>query len=156
VVAEALDGAECVALAADLQPDVVLMDLRMPGLNGIEATRRIHRSQPHIGILVVTVFADDTSVFPAIRAGARGYLLKDAGRDELRRAVEPVARGGAICSPGIAKKVMTYLSASLQPLPGPDFAELTGRERAILEQLALGLSNPEIAMRLGISTKTVS
>ena len=156
VVAEALDGAECVALAADLQPDVVLMDLRMPGLNGIEATRRIHRSQPHIGILVVTVFADDTSVFPAIRAGARGYLLKDAGRDELRLAVETVARGGAIFSPGIAKKVMTYLSASLQPLPGPDFAELTGRERAILEQLALGLSNPEIAMRLGISTKTVS
>lgn len=156
VVAEARDGAECVALAGELQPDVVLMDLRMPGINGIEATRRIHRLQPHIGILVVTVFADDTSVFPAIRAGARGYLLKDAGRDELRLAVETVARGGAIFSPGIAMKVMTYLSASLQPLPGPDFADLTGRERAILEQLAQGLSNPEIATRLGISAKTVS
>lgn len=156
VVAEARDGAECVALAGELQPDVVLMDLRMPGINGIEATRRIHRLQPHIGILVVTVFADDTSVFPAIRAGARGYLLKDAGRDELRLAVETVARGGAIFSPGIAMKVMTYLSASLQPLPGPDFAHLTGRERAILEQLAQGLSNPEIATRLAISAKTVS
>ncbi len=156
VVAEARDGAECVALAGELQPDVVLMDLRMPGINGIEATRRIHRLQPHIGILVVTVFADDTSVFPAIRAGARGYLLKDAGRDELRLAVETVARGGAIFSPGIAMKVMTYLSASLQPLPGPDFADLTGRERAILEQLAQGLSNQEIATRLGISAKTVS
>jgi len=156
VVGEARDGAECVALAAELQPDVVLMDLRMPALNGIEATRRIHRAQPHVGILVLTVFADDTSVFPAIRAGARGYLLKDASREELLLAVETVARGGAIFSPGIAQKVMAYLSASSRPSPGPDFAELTGRERAVLEQLALGLSNAEIAARLGISPKTVS
>src|SRR5690606_19610724 len=112
VVGEARDGAECVALADELQPDVVLMDLRMPVLNGIEATRRIHRAQPHVGILVLTVFADDTSVFPAIRAGARGYLLKDASRDELLLAVETVARGGAIFSPGIAQKVMAYLTAS--------------------------------------------
>src|SRR5690606_28843080 len=102
VVGTASDGAQCLALAEELQPDVVLMDLRMPGMNGIEATRRLHRSQPHIGIIVVTVFADDTSVFPAIRAGARGYLLKDAGRTELLHAVETVARGGAIFSPGIA------------------------------------------------------
>jgi len=156
VVGEARDGAECVALADELQPDVVLMDLRMPVLNGIEATRRIHRAQPHVGILVLTVFADDTSVFPAIRAGARGYLLKDASRDELLLAVETVARGGAIFSPGIAQKVMAYLTASSRPAPGPDFAELTGRERAVLEQLALGLSNAEIAARLGISPKTVS
>ena len=85
VVWTASDGAQCLALAEELQPDVVLMDLRMPGMNGIEATRRLHRSQPHIGIIVVTVFADDTSVFPAIRAGARGYLHKDADQDDLQR-----------------------------------------------------------------------
>lgn len=156
VVGEAEDGAGCLALAEELQPDVVLMDLRMPGMSGIEATRRLHRAQPHIGILVITVFADDTSVFPAIRAGARGYLLKDASRVELIQAVQAVARGGAIFSPGIAAKVMSFLSAAAQPAPGPEFTELTGREHAILEQIAAGLSNAEIAERLGISSKTVS
>lgn len=156
VVGEAKDGEECVALAQETQPDVVLMDLRMPVLNGIEATRRIHRSQPHVGILVLTVFADDTSVFPAIRAGARGYLLKDAAADELRQAIETVARGGAIFSPGIADKVMRYLTVSTRPEPGPDFPELTGRERSVLELLAEGLTNAEIAERMGISGKTVS
>lgn len=156
VVGEADNGATCLALAEELQPDVVLMDLRMPVLNGIEATRRIHRAQPHVGILVLTVFADDTSVFPAIRAGARGYLLKDAAPDELQQAVTTVARGGAIFSPGIASKVMRYLSVSSRPQPGPDFEELTGRERAVLELLAEGLTNTEIAERMGISGKTVS
>ena len=156
VVGEAKDGLECVALTLELQPDVVLMDLRLPGLNGIEPPRRIHRAQPHVGILVVTVFADDTSVFPAIRAGARGYLLKDAAAAELRQAIETVARGGAIFSPGIADKVMRYLSVTSRPLPGSDFEELTGRERAILELLAQGLTNLEIAERLGVSGKTVS
>ncbi|HET9026880.1 MAG TPA: response regulator transcription factor [Trueperaceae bacterium] len=156
IVGEAKDGAECLALTEETQPDVVLMDLRMPVLNGIEATRRIHRSQPHVGILVLTVFADDTSVFPAIRAGARGYLLKDAAAEELRQAVETVARGGAIFSPGIASTVMHYLSVSSRPEPGPDFEGLTGRERAVLEALAEGLTNAEIAERMGISSKTVS
>jgi len=156
IVGEARDGAECLALAEETQPDVVLMDLRMPVLNGIEATRRIHRSQPHVGILVLTVFADDTSVFPAIRAGARGYLLKDAAAEELRQAVRTVARGGAIFSPEIATKVMRYLSTTSRPEPGPDFDELTGRERAVLEALAEGLTNAEIAERMGISSKTVS
>src|SRR5690606_18289817 len=141
VVAEAADGAECLALAEELQPDVVVMDLRMPGLNGIEATRRLHRSQPHVGILVVTVFSDDTSVFPAIRAGARGYLLKDASVAELAQAIRTVARGGAIFSPGIASKVMHYLSAEASPLPANAFEELTVREHSVLESLAEGLSN---------------
>lgn len=156
VIGEANDGAEVVALAAELEPDVILMDLRMPVLNGIEATRRIHRSQPHVGILVVTVFEDDTSVFPAVRAGARGYLLKNADQHELVRAVQTVASGGAIFSPGIAQRVLHYLSVPPPSLPQQAFDELTGRERSILELLAHGYSNPEIAERLGLSSKTVS
>ena len=99
VVGEARNGEEAIELAVSLQPDLILMDLRMPGINGIEATRRIHRTSPHIGILVLTVFEDDTSVFPAIRAGARGYLLKNTEQDELLRAIRTVANGGAIFSP---------------------------------------------------------
>ena len=156
VVGEAADGAEVVELAAELEPDVILMDLRMPVINGIEATRRVHRAQPHIGILVVTVFEDDTSVFPAIRAGARGYLLKDADQHELVRAVETVALGGAIFSPGIAQRVLHYLTSPPPSLPRQAFDELTGRERSILELLAHGYSNAEIAERLGLSPKTVS
>lgn len=111
VIGEAADGAEVILKASELKPDIILMDLRMPVLNGIEATRRIHRAQPHIGILVVTMFEDDTSVFPAIRAGARGYLLKDTGQDELLRAVQTVASGGVIFSAGIAMRVLRYLTA---------------------------------------------
>lgn len=156
VVGEASNGAEVVKLAAELEPDVILMDLRMPVINGIEATRRIHRAQPHIGILVVTVFEDDTSVFPAIRAGARGYLLKDTDQHELLRAVQTVASGGAIFSPGIAQRVLQYLTAPPPRLPRQVFDELTGRERSIMELLAHGYSNAEIAKRLGLSPKTVS
>jgi DNA-binding NarL/FixJ family response regulator len=156
VVGEARDGESAIALAASLQPEVILMDLRMPGTNGIEATRRIHRASPHIGILVLTVFEDDTSVFPAIRAGARGYLLKNTEQDELLRAIRTVAAGGAIFSPGIAQRVLGYLSAPMPDLPGQIFDELTNREREILDRIAQGETNAEIAVALYLSPKTVS
>jgi DNA-binding NarL/FixJ family response regulator len=156
IVGEATNGAEVIELATSLQPDVILMDLRMPGINGIEATRRIHRTSPHIGILVVTIFADDTSVFPAIRAGARGYLLKDTDQAELVQAITTVARGGVIFSPGIAHKVLQYLSAPPPNVPKQAFDELTNRERDVLDLIARGYTNAEIAERLGLSPKTVS
>lgn len=156
IVGEARNGTEAVAMATDLQPDVVLMDLRMPEVNGIEATRRIHRRHPHIGILILTVFEDDTSVFPAIRAGARGYLLKNTEQDELRRAIHTVAQGGAIFSPGIAQKVLGYLTLPSPAVPADIFDELTAREREILELIAQGKTNTEIAVVLSLSSKTVS
>ena len=157
IVGEARTGEEAVELATSLQPDLVLMDLRMPDLNGIEATRRIHRTSPNIGILVLTVFEDDTSVFPAIRAGARGYLLKDTEQDELLIAIRTVAGGSAIFSPGIAQKVLDYLRAtSADSSPRDLFDELTVREREILELIARGSTNAEIASRLSLSAKTVS
>ncbi len=156
IAGEARNGEEAIELAASLQPDVILMDLRMPGVNGIEATRRIHRLSPHIGILVVTVFEDDTSVFPAIRAGARGYLLKNTEQDELLRAIRTVADGGAIFSPGIAGRVLGYLNAPEPDLPTNAFDELTAREREILELIAQGQTNAEIASTLNLSPKTVS
>jgi len=156
IVGEARNGEEAIELAVSLQPDVILMDLRMPGINGIEATRRIHRTSPHISILVLTVFEDDTSVFPAIRAGARGYLLKNTEPDELLRAIRTVAAGGAIFSPGIAQKVLGYLSAPPPNVSGDIFDELTSREREILELIAQGKTNAEIATILNLSSKTVS
>jgi DNA-binding NarL/FixJ family response regulator len=156
VVGEAANGEEVVSLAAALQPDVILMDLRMPGMNGIEATRRIHRTSPHIAILVLTVFEDDTSVFPAIRAGARGYLLKNVDQEELLRAIRTVSNGGAIFSPGIAQRVLGYLNKPEPDLPKNVFDELTLRERQILELVAQGKTNSEIATSLNLSAKTIS
>jgi DNA-binding NarL/FixJ family response regulator len=156
VVGEAANGEDAVDLASSLQPDVIIMDLRLPGINGIEATRRIHRASPHIGILVLTVFEDDTSVFPAIRAGARGYLLKNADQDELLRAIHTIMNGGAIFSPGIAQRVLGYLSQPVPDLPKNVFDELSDREREILELLAQGNTNSEIAKILVLSPKTIS
>ncbi|HZU01044.1 MAG TPA: response regulator transcription factor [Ktedonobacteraceae bacterium] len=156
VVGEAANGAQAIELAALLEPDVILMDLKMPVVNGIEATRRIHRSSPHIAILVVTIFADDISVFPAIRAGASGYLLKDADQAELLRAIQTVAKGGVIFSPGIARRVLQYLAELPPNAPPQAFDELTPREREILELIAQGYSNVEIAEQLVLSPKTVS
>ena len=155
IVGEATNGEEAVTQAANFQPEVVLMDLRMPVLNGIEATRRIHRHSPHIGILILTVFEDDASVFPAIRAGARGYLLKNTEQDELLRAIHTVASGGAIFSPGIAQRVLGYLNIP-ELTPHIDvFEELTARERQILDLIAQGHSNAEIARILNLSPKTI-
>lgn len=143
-------------LAEALRPDVILMDLRMPNGNGIEATRRIYQAIPQIGILVLTVFEDDASVFPAIRAGARGYLLKDTQQDELVRAIRTVAQGGAIFSPGIAQRVLGYLSVPPPMSVAAAFDELAPRAREILEGIAQGQTNSEIAARLNLSAKTIS
>ncbi len=154
VIAEAATGEDAVTSAARTQPDVILMDIKMPGINGIEATRRIVQTSPHIGVLVVTMFDDDDSVFAAMRAGARGYLLKDAALDEVARAVTAVASGEAIFSPAIAQRLMGYFGRA-HSSPPPAFPELTDREYEILTLIAQRRSNPEIAARLVLSPKTV-
>jgi DNA-binding NarL/FixJ family response regulator len=156
VVGEATTGETAVSLAAQLQPDVILMDLHMPGVNGIEATRRILQTSPHIRILVVTMFEDDSSVFTALRAGARGYVLKGANPDEILHALHLVGRGQAIFSPSIATRLIDFFGA-LQPAAFPQaFPELTERERAILDLIAQGQSNAQIAQHLNLSSKTVA
>ena len=156
VVGEAATGDETIAKAATLQPDVILMDIHMPGTNGIEATRRILHTSPHISILIVTMYEDDDSVFAAMRAGARGYLLKGADQDETLRAIQAVSRGEAIFSPAIAKRLIRYFSPTkVSTTPPQAFPELTEREREILALLAHGHTNAEIAQRLVISLKTV-
>jgi DNA-binding NarL/FixJ family response regulator len=155
VVGEASDGAEAVAQARALRPDVILMDLKMPQVNGIEATRQILAATPAVGILMVTMFEDDDSVFAAMRAGARGYLLKDADREELTLAIRAVARGEAIFSPAIAQRMIRYFAALPQNAAAITFPELTEREREILDLMAQGLSNKVIANRLVLSLKTV-
>lgn len=155
VAAEAADGDEVVAMAAELQPDVILMDIKMPGVSGIEATRRILGASPHIGIIVVTMYEDDDFVFSAMRAGARGHLLKGADRDDVLRAIRAVARGDAIFGPAIARRLIGFFAAPASPSPQPLFPDLTEREREILQLIARGYSNADIAGRLYLSPKTV-
>lgn len=154
LVAEATNGAEAVALVAEHQPDVVLMDLHMPDLNGIEATRQIVQAHPHIGVLVLTMFEDDDSLFAAMRAGARGYLLKGAMQEEIVRAIEAVAGGEAIFGPSIAKRVIEYFARPARTR-APAFPSLTDREHEVLDLIAGGHSNQSIARRLVLSDKTV-
>ncbi|MEO3781724.1 response regulator transcription factor [Actinocorallia sp. B10E7] len=154
VVGEAENGPAAVKLAHDVQPDVVVMDLHMPGGNGIEATRTITRTSPHIGVLVLTMFRDDDSVFAAMRAGARGYLLKESGAEEIARAVRAVAAGEAIYGPEIARRVLTYFTEMPDPRKSA-FPELTDREREVLELIAQGRNNGEIAGILFLSPKTI-
>lgn len=153
LVGEASDGAAAVELTLDLQPDVVLMDLQMPELNGIEATGRVARACPHIAVLMLSMFEDDESVFAAMKAGARGYLLKGALRNEVLTAVRAAAAGEAIFGPALARRLMHYftqMGPAETPLP-----ELTEREREVLTLIAQGRNNAEIAERLVLSSKTV-
>ena len=155
VVGEAADGEEAISLAADLQPDVILMDLGMPGVGGIETTRRILRTSPHIAILVISMFEDEDSVFAALQAGARGYLLKGALKAEILRSIRAVASGEAIFGPAVARRLMQYFSNPHPAGPPDAFPELTEREHEILELIARHETNPEIAKRLYLSPKTV-
>ena len=170
VVGEAADGQQAVDLSAALSPDVIVMDIQMPRLSGLEATRLILRGPvvPSIpgpglpvpgssdppGILIVSMFDDDENVFAAMKAGARGYLLKGAAPEDLLRAIEAVARGEALFGPGIAQRLMRYFARPVQvgPLPFPD---LTDREREILARIGQGQRNPAIAHSLELSEKTV-
>ncbi len=155
VVGEAATGEEAVARAAELRPDVVFMDIQMPGLNGIEATRRILESDPRVGVVVLTMFDDDDSVFAAMRAGARGYILKGADGDEVLRVARAVASGEAHFGPGIAQRLTSFFSAPKPAALSEVFPELTTREREVLDLIARGRGNAEIARRLFLSPKTI-
>ncbi|MFJ7150931.1 response regulator [Streptomyces sp. NPDC100445] len=158
VVGAAGDGEEAVRLVGELAPDVVLMDLRMPRCDGVEATRRIRARYPGTQVVVLTTYADDETLFPALRAGARGYLTKDAGGEEIVRAVRSVLSGDAGLSPSIQRRLLERLSQP-EPAPAPVPAGtpdgLTARESEVLVLIAEGLSNQEIARRLHVSTATV-
>ncbi|WP_061297433.1 response regulator [Herbidospora cretacea] len=152
VVGEAGDGEEAVAMALSLNPDVVVMDLVMPGVGGLEATRRLIDQRPDLGILVLTMSEDDASVFAALRAGARGYVLKGTGGGDFLAAVTAVSKGEAVYGPAVARRIRRFLTSG--PGTGP-FPELTQREREILDLLANGRTNAEIARTLYLSLKTV-
>src|SRR3954453_7997164 len=153
LVGTAATGAEAVRAAVTVKPDVLVMDIQMPDTDGIAATKEIARVAPEVGVLILTMFDDDDSVFAAMRAGARGYVLKGAAPDNVIRAIAAVAAGEAIFGPGVASRALDYLSG---PRPDrPVFPELTVREREILGLLASGLGNAAIAARLGLATNTV-
>jgi DNA-binding NarL/FixJ family response regulator len=153
IVGEAPDGRAAVDKALALQPDVVLMDLTMPGMGGVEATGRVLARCPHIAVLVLTMAEDDESVFAALRAGARGYLLKGARKAEILRALRAVTDGEAILGAPVAARLAAFIAS--RPRPAQAFPQLSGRESEILVLLTEQLTNPEIAARLGLSEKTV-
>jgi DNA-binding NarL/FixJ family response regulator len=155
IVGEAGTGKEVVERANELRPDVVLMDIQMPGMNGIEATRRILEANPRVGIVVLTMFEDDDSVFSAMRAGARGYVLKGAPHSQILKVLRAVAGGEAYFGPEIACRLMDFFSAPKPVSPEEAFPELTTREIEILDLIAQGHTNAKIAARLFVSPRTV-
>lgn len=156
IVGEASTGEEAMQLVGELQPDVVLMDLHMPGMGGIEAIRMISGRHPDIGIIVLSMLEDDDSVFTAVRSGARGYILKDAEQGSLLRAIRSIAHGEALLGDVIAARVLNHLTTPPRtPPPDPDIEQLTPREVEILTLIAEGCRNAELAQRLFISERTV-
>lgn len=155
VIGVAHDGPEAVELARRLRPEVVLMDARLPGLSGAEATARILADNPETAVVMVSMFADDESVFPALRAGARGYILKGASKSELSRAIEAAANGAAFFGHGVAERFRQYFSAPQSVRSVLPFPELTLREREVLALLARDLHNLDIARQLEVAPKTV-
>jgi two-component system, NarL family, response regulator LiaR len=153
VVGEAVDGQEAVQRAAETNPDVILMDLVMPVMDGIEATSQITREQPDVRILVLTSFAADAKVFPAIKAGASGYLLKDSSPDDLIRAIRQVQRGEPSLHPTIVRRLLQEVAHPAERHPAPE--PLTAREMAVLRLIAQGLSNQDIADQISVSEPTV-
>ena len=155
VVGEAPDGEQAVRLAAQHQPDIVVMDINMPGVNGVEATRRIIAAHPDTAVLVLTMFDDDDSVFAAMRAGARGYLVKGSDTDDVVRAITAVGNGEAIFGPPIARRILAFLTRPLSAYDEHMFPELSTREREVLNHIAAGATNTDIAKRLFLSPKTI-
>lgn len=155
IVGESSDGAAAINQITELQPDVVLMDIQMPGVNGIQASRKISATSPHIGIIILTMFNDDDSVFAAMRAGARGYILKGADQQELLRTIRAVYEGEALFGPAIADRLMDFFTGLTPRSTEGLFPELTNREHEVLELIARGLNNQQIADQLVIANKTV-
>ena len=155
VVGRAADGAEAVALAAELRPDVIVMDIQMPELNGIEATRRVLAQQPGVGVLVFTMGEDDGTLLSAMRAGARGYLVKGASQEEVTRAITAVHAGGVVFGASLASRIGELLSPAPESRPASRFPMLTEREREVLDLIAAGRNNSQIAAELFLAPKTV-